>query len=116
MDNKPTNDCVTTRQAWLELADWWENPTVCGCGCGRQVVHPNCAGLCASISILRNRGFISEAQEADMFRALPRIPGKEFLPGVRPFLWDTTPEGAKERVAFCREQADKLATKGRRSA
>ena len=69
-----------------------------------MVAQPNAAGLCSTISLLRFRKLIDESQERRMLAALP-FRGPVFVEGVRPFLWPTTPEGAKQRAEFCRDQA-----------
>jgi hypothetical protein len=97
---------LSTREAWLELALWWDNTSRCKCGCGRMVAASNAAGLCASLAILKFRKLISESQEDQMLASLP-IVGNEFVPGVRPFCWPTDEAGAKQRAEFCREQADR---------
>lgn len=102
---------LTTRDAWKEMARWWDNASVCGCGCRRQVVMPNCAGLCSALGIMRHRGYITSQQEERMLATLPEG-GIVYVRGVRPFLWPTDEEGAKQRAAFCREQAKNLAKGG----
>lgn len=119
--NKTKDDATpakyTDQEAWLHLAAWWDDPHPCACardngyGCGRQAAGPNLVGLCSSISMLRHYGHITEAQEADMLDLLPKAK-QIFAPGVRPFLWPTTPEGAKARAEFCRAQAAKAKVRG----
>jgi hypothetical protein len=107
---KESHEALTTREAWKELARWWKNPQVCGCGCGRMTVGASIAGLCSAISIMRFRKMISEEQEKEMLDSLPRY-GPVVLEGVRSFIWPTDAEGAKERVKFCLEQAGILEQK-----
>lgn len=93
---------LTTAQAWEFLADECEDPEKCGC-CGRPALLDRCVGLCSAISLMRHRGMISWKQEAAMLAALPK--GKEFVEGVRGYIWPNTAEGMSQRAEFCRKMA-----------
>lgn len=95
-------DPLTTSEAWREMARWWDRAQPCEC-CGKPCVAPRASGLCAALGIMRFRGYITEAQEAEMLADLP--PSPVLVPGVRPYLWPTDAEGAKARAEFCRGRA-----------
>jgi hypothetical protein len=90
---------MTERQAWLFLADAWQDASkgpssnvVRAFVCGLQ-----CRGLCSSISVLLDKGQITRKVYIKMCRRL----GKE----SSTYLWPTTPEGAASRAEFCKTQA-----------
>lgn len=106
-EQKETHEALSTVEAWKELARWWKSPEVCDCGCARMTVGPRIAGLCSSLSVMKFRKMITDEQEKEMLDSLPRF-GVVIMHGVRPFLWPTDSDGAKERHKFCLEQAKLL--------
>ncbi len=89
---------ISLREAWLIQAEWWDAASVDG-DSGKVTAQPKATGLCSTIPIMTFRKQITEKQERQMLAALPdRKPA---------YCWPTTPEGAKARAAFCREQANK---------
>lgn len=97
---------MTTPQAWEQVAEWWTDVRVCGCGCGRYCPTdlPGHAGLCSTLSTMAQRGMIDSSQHREMLARLPK--SVEYVEGVRPFLWPTTKEGAQQRVDFCEDVAE----------
>ena len=92
---------ITEKEAWLMLAKLWDrslsiNPALTPGAMINGIVR---TGLCSSIVSLFYAALITLQQMHDM---------KAKLPCVRRFVWPTTVEGAKERVAFCRKMAEEL--------
>ncbi len=99
---------MTEREAWLFLADKWDN--VEGDEHPRYVVVNGyeAAGLCPCIDSLESADDITPPVAAFM---LAKIPKKR---DSHDACWPFTEEGAKARAAFCRKQARLLAPKRRK--
>lgn len=91
---------LTIREAWLQLADWFDRVLPCDCGCWRMTCLPRVTGLCSAIAVLVHRQEITEEQAKAMLSKLPKPQPA--------WSWPTNAEGAKARSAFCREQAKRL--------
>jgi hypothetical protein len=88
------------REAWLKLAETWDKPDPFPAG-GVWIKEYGSLGLCGSISAL------FDGVNQDMHaRMISKIPKRTTL-----FVWPRTEEGAKQRAAFCREQADAIRTR-----
>lgn len=101
---------LTLEEAWDELAVMWDSPkkTV-----GGRVYIENSlnlfdiheCGICDTIRLLHQQNKITQTTRAQLEDATPPA-SRENL--NYPYKWPRTLEGAKQRAAFCREQAKKV--------
>ena len=100
---------LTIKEAWLRMAELWDNPIE-----GHSyiesyfvpIVLDYCQGLCTTITELVKGKELSVDDSLlmdDIIAALPTVPMS-----IGGYKWPKTLEGAKQRAAFCREQAAKL--------
>jgi hypothetical protein len=89
---------MNEREAWLDLAELWDVPfgedDSLVVAFGAQRAH----GMCGSITLLPG---LTDDQRATMFAKVALPDGS--------YRWPMTVEGAAQRAAFCREQAELLA-------
>lgn len=91
---------MTEKEAWLKIAEAWENVERGERGYVVEIGDDCAAGLCGSIYlIVKNAVGLSFHPDVmyDKIKALPHL-GDDFV-------WPRDAEGAKARAAFCVEQA-----------
>lgn len=90
---------MTEREAWLWLADLWASPDMDACV---VIGGDQCTGLCRCIEVLRWAGRIDFRVYCGMRNRVDQLPniGDSYLK------WPTDLAGARQRAAFCREQAE----------
>ncbi len=109
---------VTEREAWLILANAWDNSfqvdnddklswRSAGIWGGYTVY--SAYGLCYQIAGLLSLGAISARIEKSMLAKFEDLPSVD-SDGCG-YKWQTTKNGARQRARFCREQAERLAVK-----
>jgi hypothetical protein len=103
---------LSEREAWLKLAEIWDSPIVkdnaeLGLMGHRAFVEIKSVfgspcGLCPCINVFHYLDWIDSGTAHVIHK---KIPESRSFDG---YVWPRTVEGAKQRAAFCREQADAL--------
>lgn len=97
---------LTEKQAWEFLADLWTKATdVYGC---TKVIFDGAkvSGLCPCINVMcYHADQIDPAVKRSMYGKLCEYANSNNL-STGDWFWPTTPEGAKQRVEFCKTQGD----------
>lgn len=87
---------MTEREAWLLLAERWDRPKMSD---DIWVNSENEIGLCTGIDFLEVYHRIDRETAEIMASKIPKC---------ATFAWPTDQDGARQRAAFCREQASLL--------
>lgn len=97
---------LSLSEAWEYAARLWDAPIIDDIGeayvvPGLPFGYDYACGLCTTLRGMKERKLITAQQRRKMLKAIP-CHGDEFA-------WPTDLSGAKQRAAFCREQAQKAA-------
>ena len=94
---------LTIKEAWLYLAELWDKPQIYGDDVPYAVLRHDLYSmcLCHSVTDLWHAGLISLGTGRWMKGIVLSIPRRD----GSAFRWARDIEGARQRAAFCREQA-----------
>ena len=92
---------LTLKEAWLRMAELWDNPRESYYG---PTVFDCCQGLCTTIEELVKKKELSVDDSLLMYDIIAELPTLY----IGSYKWLRNLEGARQRAAFCREQAAKL--------
>lgn len=100
---------LTVKEAWLWLAEKWDNPIVTKLGEAYINLDggPSCWGLCRSVISLRH-SYVDCQTYYEMMDQLLRAIGL----GVG-YIYPCTADGAKHRAALCRRLAEECKEKSK---
>jgi hypothetical protein len=100
---------LTEREAWLKIAEWFSQERVYVTTSGPEIFVIEAegeyvSGLCKATSVLYGLHYI-DSWLWDKMRA--KIKKNRLPMSMCGYYWPENAEGDKQRVAFCKEQAEK---------